>query len=326
MTTATTYPSGAIVALAPDASREEWHAIRKSGIGGSDIAAICGLNQWTSPLEVWLKKTGRPVPPRIDEALDEAAEMGHELEPVTARRFTKKTGLPIYENPGTLRLPDIPWALVNLDRTTEEGGIPGVVELKSRSSYALNDWLEETPVDVQVQVQWQTLLTGWSFGYAAALIGGQRTIVHRIERDEELIDNLLAIGAEFWGWVETGVQPPLDGSAATGQLLDRLHAKPTRKDVVADAAEVEKWLSARRAAKEQLEAADAAMTEADNHLKAMAGDGTDVYIRGELAYTWRPRKGQISWKAVALDLDPDVDPEPHRGEDTRALNVVMENL
>jgi putative phage-type endonuclease len=319
-----TYPSGAIVALSPDAPREEWHAVRKSGIGGSDIAAICGLNQWTSPLEIWLKKTGQRVPPREDPILSEAAEMGHELEPVTARRFTKKTGLPIYENPGTLRLPDVPWALVNLDRTTEEDGLPGVVELKSRSSYALADWEDDTPIDVQVQTQWQLLLTGWSFGYSAALIGGQRTIVHRIERDERLINDLLAIGAEFWGWVETGTQPPLDGSHATGQLLDRLHAKPTRKDVIADAGEVEKWLTIRRTAKEQAEAADIAMTEADNHLKAMAGDGTDVYIRGELAYTWRPRKGQISWKTAALEANPDLDPEPYRGEDTRTLNIVME--
>jgi putative phage-type endonuclease len=325
MSTAT-FPSGAIIALEPDAPREEWHAVRQSGIGGSDIATICGLNPWTSPLEIWLKKTGQPVPPRQDPVLNEAAEMGHELEPVTARRFTKKTGLPVFENPGTLRLPDIPWALVNLDRTTEEDGLPGVVELKSRSSYALQEWLEETPVDVQVQTQWQLLVTGWSFGYTAALIGGQRTIVHRIERDEQLIENLLAIAAEFWGWVETGTQPPLDGSHATGQLLDRLHAKPTCKDVLADAAEVEKWLAIRRTAKEQLEAADIAITEADNHLKALAGDGTDVYIRGELAYTWRPRKGQISWRTAALALDPDLDPEPYRGEDTRALNIVMENL
>lgn len=324
MTTAT-YPSGAVVALEPDAPREEWHAVRKSGIGGSDIATICGLNPWTSPLEIWLKKTGQPVPPRVDEVLNEAAEMGHELEPVTARRFTKKTGLPIFENPGTLRLPDIPWALVNLDRTTEENGLPGVVELKSRSSYALNDWLEEAPVDVQVQTQWQLMVTGWSFGYTAALIGGQRTIVHRIERDEQLIDNLLAIAAEFWGWVETSTPPPLDGSHATGQLLDRLHANPTRKDVIADAAEVEKWLAIRRTAHEQMAAADIAATEADNHLKALAGDGTDVYIRGELAYTWRPRKGQISWKTAALELDPELDPEPYRGEDTRVLNIVMEN-
>lgn len=322
--TTLTFPSGATVALGPDPDPEQWHAVRATGIGGSDIAAICGLNPYTSPLEIWFKKVGQAVPRRNDEVLSEAAEMGHELEPVVARRFTKTTGLPALSNPGTLRLPEIPWAIVNLDRATIEDGVMGALELKTRSSYALNEWLEETPVDVQVQLQWQLMVTGWSFGYTAALIGGQRTIVHRIERDEKLIDDLLAIGAEFWGWVETGTQPPLDGSVATGDLLDRLHANPTRKDVVADAAEVEKWLAIRRTAHEQMAAADIAATEADNHLKALAGDGTDVYMRGELAYTWRPRKGQISWKTAALELDPDLDPEPYRGEPTRVLNIAME--
>lgn len=319
------YPSGATVVLEPDAPADEWHAVRRTGIGGSDIAAICGLSRYASPLEIWLKKTGQPVPRREDPILNEAALMGHVLEPVTATRFTAITGLYAIENPGTLRRPDLPWALVNLDRVTDEDGVLGVVELKSRSSYALNDWLDDVPADVQVQVQWQLAVSGFTFGYTAALIGGQRTIVHRVDRDEQMIADLLSIAAEFWGWVEAGTQPPLDGSHATGQLLDRLHANPTDTDVVGDAAEVDKWLAIRAQAQERAAAADAALTEADNHLKAIAGDGTDVYVCGELAYTWRPRKGQISWKAAALDLDPDVDPEPYRGEQTRVLNIAKEN-
>ncbi|MFI9244201.1 YqaJ viral recombinase family protein [Streptomyces sp. NPDC053086] len=323
-TTGLSFPSGATVVLGPDAPSDEWHAIRQTGLGGSDLPAICGLNIYTSPLKVWFAKRGQDVARRNDPVLDEAAENGHDLEPFVAGRFTKKTGLPIIENPGTLRRPDIPWALVNLDRVTIEDGEMGVVELKTRSSYALNDWLDEIPVDVQVQMQWQMAVTGWQFGYAACLIGGQRTIVHRLDRDEQMIEHLLEIATEFWGWVEDGVQPPIDGSVSTGQFLDRLYANATRKDVIADAAEVEKWLAIRRTAHEQMAAADIAATDADNHLKALAGDGTDVYIRGELAYTWRPRKGQISWKTAALEADPDLDPEPYRGEPTRVLNIVME--
>ena len=321
-----TYPSGATVVLGPAAPAEEWHAVRATGIGGSDIAAICGLSPYTSPLEIWLKKRGETVPRRHDPILSEAAEMGHELEPVVARRFTKATGLPAIENPGTLRHPTLPHMLVNLDRATVEHGDMGALELKTRSSYALNEWLDETPVDVQVQVQWQLAVTGWAYAYTAALIGGQRTIVHRIERDQELIDNLTAIGNEFWGWVQDGTRPPLDGSHATGQLLDRLHANPVDQIVIGDAAVVEKWLKIRATAKEQAEAADIAITEAENHLKAIAGDATEVHIRGELAYSWRPRRGSIHWKAAALDADPDLDPEQFRGDNTRVLNVHLENL
>ena len=37
--------------------REEWLALRKQGIGGSDAAAACGLSRWKSPLGLWLEKT-----------------------------------------------------------------------------------------------------------------------------------------------------------------------------------------------------------------------------------------------------------------------------
>jgi putative phage-type endonuclease len=321
-----TFPSGATVVLGPDAPADVWHAIRKTGLGGSDIPSICGLNPYTSPIEVWMKKRGETLPPRNDAVLSEAAEMGHELEPVVARRFSKMTGLPAISNPGTLRHPTLPHMLVNLDRATIENDEMGALELKTRSSYALPDWLDETPIDVQIQIQWQLAVTGWSFAYSAALIGGQRTIVHRIERDQELIDDLVRISTEFWGWVQDGIRPPIDASQATGQLLDRIHANPTDKVVVADAIEVEKWLSIRATAKEQASAAEAAITEAENHLKDIAGDATDVHIRGELAYSWRRRKGQISWKSAALAADPDIDAELYRGDDTRVLNVHLENL
>ncbi len=320
------YPSGAVLALPAGAPEADWHAARAAGLGGSDMAAICGLNPYTSPLEIWFTKIGQRVPRADNPTLEESALMGHLLEPVVAQRFTDLTGLPAIDNPGTLRRPDIPWALVNLDRATVQDDTTGALELKTRSSYALNDWLEEPPTDVQIQTQWQMCVTGWAFAYVACLIGGQRTLVHRIERDEQMIANLLEIGAEFWEQVTTRTQPPIDGSAATGDLLDRLHANPTDEVIVGDAAEVEGWLTQCARAKEQIAAANIALTDAENHLKAICGDATEVHIRGEKAYSWRPRRGQISWKSVALELDPDVNPEPHRGKPTRTLTVHLENL
>lgn len=40
-------------------SRDDWLAIRRTGIGGSDAAAAVGLNPHMSALELWLDKTGR---------------------------------------------------------------------------------------------------------------------------------------------------------------------------------------------------------------------------------------------------------------------------
>ena len=37
-------------------SRIDWLKQRQSGIGGSEIAAIVGLNQYTTPMQVWESK------------------------------------------------------------------------------------------------------------------------------------------------------------------------------------------------------------------------------------------------------------------------------
>ena len=70
------------------------------------MAAICGLDKWTSPLEVWHTKVGRPAPRRDDSVLNEAALMGHRLEPIVAERFAEITGLRVFPGPGTLRAID----------------------------------------------------------------------------------------------------------------------------------------------------------------------------------------------------------------------------
>ena len=60
----------ALNVLAPtvDMTRAEWLEARRNGIGGSDAAAIAGLNRWRSPVAVWLDKTGQIVPEEPGEA------------------------------------------------------------------------------------------------------------------------------------------------------------------------------------------------------------------------------------------------------------------
>jgi putative phage-type endonuclease len=322
------YRSGAQVVLAPGSGPDDpaWHETRLGGLGGSDIAAICGLDKYTSPLEIWHTKTGNPAPRRDNATLNEAGLMGHLLEPIVAQRFTDITALPAYPSPGTLRALAPEWALANLDRVTLENGEYGVLELKTRSSYALADWEEEPPTGPWLQVQHYLGVTGWSFGYIACLIGGQRTIVHRVERDEDTIAGLRTIGSEFWQQVQDRVPPPVTGSAACTDLLHRLHPEPTTDIVVADAAEVERLLRERADALRAMAGPEAALAAVENRLKEIAGPARKVHIRGQLAYEWAPRPGQISWKSAALAANPGLDPEPYRGAPSRVLRVHLENL
>ena len=60
---------------------------RLSGLGGSDMAAICGLSPYKTKLQVFLEKTGRY---KTEET--EAMWFGTEHEPVIAKRYSLVTG------------------------------------------------------------------------------------------------------------------------------------------------------------------------------------------------------------------------------------------
>ena len=49
-------------------SKEDWTAARRESIGGSDAAAVLGLNPWKGPFALWAEKTGAVEPEDIRRA------------------------------------------------------------------------------------------------------------------------------------------------------------------------------------------------------------------------------------------------------------------
>uniref|UniRef100_UPI00193103D1 YqaJ viral recombinase family protein n=1 Tax=Caenibacillus caldisaponilyticus TaxID=1674942 RepID=UPI00193103D1 len=78
----------AVLAPTKEMSHDEWLRERRKGIGGSDAAAILGLNKWKSPIQVYMEKIGEIE----SDVSSEAAYWGHVLEDVVAREFSKRTG------------------------------------------------------------------------------------------------------------------------------------------------------------------------------------------------------------------------------------------
>ncbi|MEW6346975.1 MAG: YqaJ viral recombinase family protein [Paraburkholderia sp.] len=101
-----------------DLSREDWLAVRRTGIGGSDAAAAVGLNPYMSALELWLDKTGRGDGlPRPDPAdTTSPTYWGTLLEPIVAAAYTQQTGNRVRKVNAVLRHPTISFMLANLDR------------------------------------------------------------------------------------------------------------------------------------------------------------------------------------------------------------------
>ena len=50
-------------------SHEEWLKLRKTGIGGSDAAAICGLNPYASAIHVFQDKMSEEIDLQDNESM-----------------------------------------------------------------------------------------------------------------------------------------------------------------------------------------------------------------------------------------------------------------
>lgn len=204
--------------------RAQWLAVRERGIGSSDAAAAVGLCPYKSPLQLWMEKTGRGGSlPSIDP-LDDSSPLywGTLLEPIVAAHYTRRTGFRVRRINAVLQHPIHPWMLANIDR--EVLGAPDVqiLECKTAGLYGARAWDDGVPEWVQLQVQHQLAVTGKQAADIAVLIAGQELRIYRLERDESLIANLMALEQVFWEHVERDVPPPVDGSDSCDVALRAL--------------------------------------------------------------------------------------------------------
>jgi len=288
----------ATVILEANAPREQWLGTRSKGIGGSDVAALVGLSKWKSPYALWLEKTGQ-VP---EQEIGEAAYWGTVLEPIVAGEFAKRTGHTVLDTPGTLQHPDIPYMLVNPDRlvcdTTcgthavygeEVAGCDGcaLLEIKTTSAYNADEWRNDSvPFAAALQCQHAFAVTGLSKAYVPALIGGQKFVLAEVHRDEELIDMLIKMEADFWRRVIEMDPPDIDGRDSTTKLISRLYKVESDK-VVELPDDFNELVAQREAAKAEADAAKELADQAANRVRALLGPAEVGTVNGEVAVTWK---------------------------------------
>lgn len=209
--------------------RETWLSIRQSGIGSSDAAAAVGLNPYKSQLELWMEKTGRMNTGQESEALSSAEEdngplfWGTVLEPIVAEHYAKRTGHKVRRVNAVLQHKDYPWMLANLDREVAGSSEVQILECKTAGINGAKLWREGVPEYVQLQVMHQLAVTGQAAADVAVLVGGNELRIFRLQRDEALIERLIALEAEFWRYVEDDTPPPADASDSAERALRSLY-------------------------------------------------------------------------------------------------------
>lgn len=206
-------------------SRDDWLAVRRTGIGGSDAAAAVGLNPYMSALELWLDKTGRGegMPRPSPDDTTSPTFFGTLLEPIVAAVYTRKTGNRVRKVNAVLRHPTIPFMLANVDREVVGCRDVQLLECKTAGEFGARLWRAGVPEYVELQVQHQLAVTGKRAAHVAVLLCGQALEVYRIERDDALIGRLVELEARFWRYVESDTPPPADGSESADRALRHLY-------------------------------------------------------------------------------------------------------
>ncbi|WP_174351849.1 lambda-exonuclease family protein [Paenibacillus sp. JMULE4] len=301
-------------------THDQWLEYRRKGIGGSDIAGICGLSKWKRPIHVFLEKIGQAPP----ESQSEAAEWGTLLEPLIADKFARNhPEWAITEKKVIYSHPKYEWALGNLDRMIicpDRGR--GILEIKTASEYLKHEWDDGNIPDYYfVQLQWYMFVCGLDWGYFATLIGGNKYREYEVYRDDELIGQLLRLASDLWyNHILPRTPPPFDGSDASTNLLNRLYPDASESSIkLEDVGLIEKYLEK----KQQIKDLEEEFSEVENLIKAILGNH-EIGICGNYRVKWENRSRTGVDGKLLKERYPDIYQECLKFTKFRQLSIKQE--
>lgn len=325
-----------------DLTEEEWLAERSRGIGGSDSGTIVGVNTYNSAFQLWGEKTGK-----VERTFhgNEATEWGSALEPVIGAIYAKRFNKALVEWPVLIwsSSPDYPFMFVNLDyvevtpseqfpagevttwHSTEiPPGIIDIVEAKTTGIATMGaaiKWAKGRVPDTY-------LVQGYHYGIVlasmgielyhvtfAACITGQGLVVRKLGKrpDDDLIwddktaQDICTAEATFWEHVMYEIEPDIDGSTTTEELIAARYPRST-PDKVAEFDEddylmVLNFVAAKDETKKATEREKALRTK----IVARMGDNEAAVYNKDLVLTFKSGNDRITFDAKALESsEPEV--------------------
>lgn len=267
-----------------DMTNEEWLEWRKKGIGGSDVATICGLNKYKSALELWMEKRGY----KQDEEAGESAYWGTTLEHIVREEFIKRSGLEVDTINLMLKHPKYEFMLANVDGIViDQEGKKCIFEAKTASAYKADQWKDdEIPEVYMLQIQHYMLVTGYERAYIAVLIGGNTFKYKVVDKDEELINMIIQIEKQFWDCVVNDIPPEVDGSESCTNMLNSLYASSKKGNSIILPDEAQLIIEEYNRNKEQESYYTEKKNECINKLKSLMEDNEVATINNS-TITWK---------------------------------------
>lgn len=170
---------------------------RNSGIGGSDVAAICGLNPYKSALDLYLEKTGETEKENVGSKT--AVMFGNFMEDFVLMMYSQKTKMDVTKPNKTYRHDKNKFMLANIDGMVAEKNI--IVEAKTASVFQKNKWGEDgsdyIPDSYLMQVAHYAAVCDMPRVDIAVFFTDQEFKVYKYMRNNSLEKRLIEIEKDF---------------------------------------------------------------------------------------------------------------------------------
>lgn len=181
-------------------TRDEFLRRRKTGIGGSDVAAIMGFSKFRTPYDVWKDKTTEEV----NEQQSDVLELASFLEEYTAQKYANLKGCKVQRKNSLLIHGEFDFLIGNIDREIlldHERGV-GILECKALSTFNFRR-VEQygLPEDYICQIQHYFLTSNGRYKWAAFGILNRdngKMLTFEVFPDLELMNTIKDVGVQFW--------------------------------------------------------------------------------------------------------------------------------
>jgi len=255
--------------------------IRKQGIGGSEVSAILGLSDFSSPYKIWLNKTGRESFP-VDNKYTRA---GLILESAVADYFEQETQYRVIKASAkqqTVIHPKFRFAVGTPDRRYVQNSKKGILECKTtQRTY------DSVPDGWFIQLQWYLGIVGMPFGSVAWLEHGLDFKYREYEYDPEFFDYLIGAVSKFWNENVLKDVPPDPINSADVELMFSRHRDGAVMEATPEILSAYHELVTTREAIKSLETTETELTEL---IKTVMRDNEIIQSSGKQLFTWRSPK------------------------------------
>lgn len=201
------------------ASEQDWLNERLRDVTSTGVAALFNLSPYQTEFEVWHRHAGGFT---VAFESNERMTWGTRLQTAIGKGVCEDQG---WANarpaPEYIRIPSLRMG-ASFDWFV---GDDTILEIKNVDSLAFRDGWEtdgEAPPHIELQVQYQMLVSGRSAAYIAALVGGNRIVLLKREPQPSVVAAIKEKVGLFWASIDAN-KPPAPDFKQDAEFISKLY-------------------------------------------------------------------------------------------------------